>query len=184
MRVRGTKPPRAGAKGIEHMKKRGFVFVILLGILAGSTDAIAALSAAERELLRGLDGFRLAVERIKPEIERDGLFRDILLSDMELRLRMAGIKTLSEEEAESKPEAPVLYLYMDAMKCSLGYVYTLRLSLMEPVKLTRNNVKVSATVLRIPGELGITAHLSEIREAAGDFLEEFIKAWKAANPKK
>jgi hypothetical protein len=166
------------------MKKRGFVFVIFLGVLAASTHAFAALSAAERDLLRGLDGFRLAVERIKPEIERDGLFRSILLGDMELRLRMAGIKTWSEEEAESKPDAPMLYLYVDAMKSSLGYVYTLRLSLMEPVKLTRNNVKVSATVLRIPGELGITSHLSEIREAAGDFLEEFIKAWKAANPEK
>jgi hypothetical protein len=70
------------------------------------------------------------------------------------------------------------------MKCSLGYVYTLRLSLREPVKLMRNNLKVSATVMRVMGELGITAHLSEIRDAAGDIVEEFIKAWKAANPKK
>jgi hypothetical protein len=166
------------------MKKMVSVFVIVLGALALSSHAWAHFSAAERELLRGLDGLRLAVERIKPEIERDGLFRDILLTDMELRLRMAGIKVLSEEEAESKPDAPCLYLYVDAMKCSLGYVYTLRLSLKEPVKLTRNNMKVSATVLRVPGELGITAHLSEIRDAAGDFVEEFVKAWKAANPKK
>jgi hypothetical protein len=178
------KPPQTEAKGIEHMKKLVSVFVIVLGALAISTHAWAHLSAAERELLRGLDGFRLAVERIKPEIERDGLFRSILLSDMELRLRMAGIKVLSEEEAESKPDAPCLYLYVDALKCSLGYVYTLRLSLMEPVKLTRNNIKASAAVLRIPDELGITSHLPEIRDAAGDFLEEFIKAWKAANPKK
>jgi hypothetical protein len=166
------------------MKKRVFVFAVLLAALSVSTHAFAALSAAERELLRGLDGFRLAVERVKPEIERDGLFRSILLSDMELRLRLAGIKTLSEEEAESKPDAPLLYLYVDAMKCSLGYVYTLRLALMEPVKLTRNNTKVLATVLRIPAELGITSRLPEIRDAAGVFLEEFIKAWKAANSKK
>jgi len=166
------------------MNRRVFVCAMVLGVLAVSTHALAALSAAERELLRGLDGFRLAVERIKPEIERDGLFRSILLSDMELRLRIAGIKVLSEEEAEGKPDAPALYLYVDAMKCSLGYVYTLRFSLMEPVKLTRNNMKVSATVFRVPGELGITPHLSEIRDAAGDFVEEFIKAWKTANQKK
>jgi hypothetical protein len=178
------KAPQTEAKGIDHMRKLVSVFVIVLGALAISTYALAGLSAAERELLRGLDGFRLAVERIKPEIERDGLFRSILLSDMELRLRMGGIKVLSEEEAESKPDAPCLYLYLDALKCSLGYVYTLRLSLMEPVKLTRNNMKVPATILRIPDELGITSNLSEIRDAAGDFLEEFIKDWKAANPKK
>jgi hypothetical protein len=169
---------------MRYMKKLVSVFVLVLAALAISPQASARRFAAEGELLSGLDGLRLAVERIKPEIERDGLFGSILLTDMELRLRLAGIKVLSEDEAESKPDAPCLYLYVDAMKCSLGYVYTLRLSLREPVKLMRNNLKVSATVMRVMGELGITAHLTEIRDAAGDIVEEFIKAWKAANPKK
>lgn len=166
------------------MKKLIALSTIVLGLLAYSGHARAHLSAAELDLLRGADGFRLAVDRIKPEIERDGLFRSTLLTDMELRLRMAGIKVLSEEEAENKPDAPCLHLYVDALKCSLGYAYRIRLSLMEPAKLTRNNMKVSATVLRIPDELGITSHLSEIRDAAGDFVEEFIKSWKLANSKK
>jgi hypothetical protein len=166
------------------MKKRIVVSAVVLMILTLSTHAMAHLSAADRELLRGLDGFRLAVDRIRPDVERDGLFRSTLREDMELRLRMGGIKVLSEEEAEKNPDAPYLYLYVDALKCSLGYVYKIRLSLMEPVKLIRNNAKVSATVLRIPDELGITSNLSEIRDAAGDFVDEFVKAWKAANPKK
>jgi hypothetical protein len=166
------------------MKYRIVVAAVLFAILTISTHAMAHLSAADRELLRGLDGFRLAVDRIRPDVERDGLFRSTLREDMEIRLHMGGVKVLSEEEAEKKPDAPCLYLYVDALKCSLGYVYTLRLSLLEPVKLTRNNMKTSAAVLRIPDELGITSHLPEIRDAAGDFLEEFIKAWKAANPKK
>ena len=166
------------------MKKRIVVSAVLLGILTIATHAMAYLNAADRELLRGLDGFRLAVDRIRPDIERDGLFRSILQEDMELRLRMGGVKVLSEEEAEKNPDAPCLYLYVDALKCSLGYVYKIRLSLMEPVKLVRNNAKVSATVLRIPDELGITSNLSEIRDAAVDFVDEFVKAWKAVNPKK
>lgn len=166
------------------MKKRIVVSAVVLGILTIATHAMAHLSAADRELLRGLDGFRLAVDRIRPDVERDGLFRSTLREDMELRLRMGGIKVLSEEEAEKNPDAPCLYLYVDALKCSLGYVYKIRLSLMEPVKLVRNHAKVSATVLRIPDELGITSNLSEIRDAAGDFVDEFVKAWKAVNPKK
>jgi hypothetical protein len=166
------------------MKKWIVVSAVVLGILTIAAHAMAHLSAADRELLRGLDGFRLAVDRIRPDVERDGLFRSTLREDMELRLRMGGIKVLSEEEAEKNPDAPCLYLYVDALKCSLGYVYKIRLSLMEPVKLVRNHAKVSATVLRIPDELGITSNLSEIRDAAGDFIDEFVKAWKAANPKK
>ena len=166
------------------MKNRILVSAVLLGILAISTQAMAHLSSADRELLRSLDGFRLAVDRIRPDVERDGLFRSTLLEDMELRLRMGGVKVLSEEEAEKKPDAPCLYLYVDALKCSLGYVYKVRLALMEPFKLVRNNVKVTATVLRIPDELGITSNLSEIRDAAVEFVDEFVKAWKAVNPKK
>ena len=166
------------------MKKRIVVSAVVLGILTIATHTMAHLSAADRELLRGLDGFRLAVDRIRPDVERDGLFRSTLREDMELRLRMGGVKVLSDEEGEKKPDAPCLYLYVDALKCSLGYVYKIRLSLMEPVKLVRNNVKVSATVLRIPDELGITSNLSEIRDAAGDLVDEFVKAWKAVNPKK
>jgi hypothetical protein len=166
------------------MKKLMFVAAALLGVLTTFTHAMALLSAADRDLLRGLDGFRLAVDRIGPDIERDGLFRSTLQEDMEIRLRMGGIKALSEEEVEKKPDAPCLFLYVDALKCSLGYVYKIRLSLIEPVKLVRNNVKVSATVMRIPDELGIASSLSQIRDAAGDVVEEFVKAWKAVNPKK
>ena len=166
------------------MKKCIVVSAVLFAILTLSTQAMAHLSAADRDLLRGLDGFRLDVDRIKPDIERDGLFRGTLREDMELRLRMGGIRVLSDEEAEKKPDAPCLYLHVDALKCSLGYVYKIRLSLMEPVKLVRNNVKVTSTVLRIPDELGITSNLSEIRDAAGDIIDEFVKAWKAVNPKK
>jgi hypothetical protein len=166
------------------MKKLIAVVAIVAGILACTDYARAYWSAADLDLLRGVDGFRLAVDRIKPEIERDGLFRSTLLTDMELRLRMAGIRVLSAEEAESQPDAPCLYLYLDALKCSLGYAYRIRLTLMEPVKLMRNNMRVLATVLRVPDELGVTAQLSDIRDAAGDFVEEFIKAWKLANSKK
>jgi hypothetical protein len=166
------------------MKKLMFVAAVFLGILTLPTHAMARLSAADLELLRGLDGFRLAVDRIRPDIERDGLFRSTLLEDMELRLRMGGTKVLSEEESEKKPDAPCLYLHVDALKCSLGYVYKIRLALMEPVKLVRNQLKVTATVLRIPDELGITSNLSEIRDAAGDVVDEFVKAWKTVNPKK
>ncbi len=166
------------------MKKCIVVSAVLFAVLTVSTQTMAHLSAADRDLLRGLNGFRLDVDRIKPDIERDGLFRSTLMEDLELRLRMGGIKVLSEEEAEKKPDAPCLYLHVDALKCSLGYVYKIRLSLMEPVKLVRNNVKVTSTVLRIPDELGITSNLSEIRDASGDIIDEFVKAWKAANPKK
>ena len=166
------------------MKKTTLVLMIVWAALAVSTPAAAHLRVGQPEVLAGLEAVRLEIERLKPEIERDGLFREELQSDMELKLRMAGIKVLPEEAVQKNPGAPVLYLNVDALKCSFGYVYNIGLYLIEPATLERRPVKASAMFLRVPEQLGIAARLSEIREAVGDVVDEFVRVWKAANPKK
>ena len=47
-----------------------------------------------RAVLRGLQGCEVVVENLRPEIERGGLTREQLQTDMELKFRMAGIKVL------------------------------------------------------------------------------------------
>ena len=84
------------------MKKLVSIFAIVLGALAiSSTNALAHLTASDLELLRGLDGFQLMVERIKPEIERDGLFRSTLREDMELRLRIGGVRSFQRKRPKT-----------------------------------------------------------------------------------
>jgi hypothetical protein len=139
------------------------------------------MRVGQPEVLKGLEAVRLEVERIKPEIERDGLFRETLYSDMELKLRIAGIKVLSEEQAQQRPDAPTLYLNVDALKCSFGYVYNIGLYLIEPATLVRKPMKTFAMFLRIPEQLGIASRLSDVREAAGDVLDEFVRTWKESN---
>lgn len=155
-------------------------------VLAALLSAIAAMPAAahmrigQPEVLKGLTAVRLEVERVKPEIERDGLFSDTLLEDMELRMRIAGMRLAPADE---NADTPVLYLNVDAMKCSFGYVYNIGLYLIEPATPARRQGAVRAITLRIPEQLGITERLSGVREAAADILDEFVKAWKKANAK-
>ncbi|MCU0562715.1 MAG: hypothetical protein MUE48_02060 [Desulfobacterales bacterium] len=155
-------------------------------VLAALLSAIAAMPAAahmrigQPEVLKGLTAVRLEVERVKPEIERDGLFSDTLLEDMELRMRIAGMRLAPADESA---DTPVLYLNVDAMKCSFGYVYNIGLYLIEPATPARRQGAVRAITLRIPEQLGITERLSGVREAAADILDEFVKAWKKANAK-
>jgi hypothetical protein len=151
---------------------------LLVGWLA--SPATAHLRVGQPEVLKGLTAVRLEVERIKPEIERDGLIGDTLLEDMELRVRMAGLKVTPSDEAGS---TPVLYLNVDALKCSFGYVYNVGLYLIEPAVPARQPIRVRAIVLRIPEQLGITERLSGVRDAAGDILDEFVKTWKKENAK-
>jgi hypothetical protein len=159
-----------------RLPRWGLVTLVSL-LVAGS--AAAHLRVGQPEVLKGLAAVRLEVERIKPEIERDGLFGETLLEDMELRLRIAGVRLAPADESVN---TPVLYLNVDALKCSFGYVYNIGLYLIEPATLARRPAAVRAIVLRIPEQLGITERLSGVREAAGDVIDEFVKAWKKVNP--
>jgi hypothetical protein len=154
----------------------GFVLVALSGAFAQSMQE-------DRNVLQGLDGIRVEVKRIKPEIERDGLFASILQTDVELKLRMAGIKVFSEGEEPAIPSAPYLFLNVDAMKSSIGYAYRIQLSLREPVTLARKALKVVGTTFRTQDQFGISPHLSDIREEVRDVVDEFINAWLQANAK-
>jgi hypothetical protein len=165
------------------MKRVIIGLLILAAALAACPHAAAHIRIGQPEVLKGLEAVRLEVERIKPEIERDGLFREELQSDIELRLRLAGIRVLSEEEAQKNPGAPLLHLNVDALKCSFGYVYNIGLYLIEQATLARRPLKAPAMFLRIPEQLGIASRLSEIRDAVGDVVDEFVKIWKASNSK-
>jgi hypothetical protein len=173
-----------GEKGDGSMKRKISVSLGVWVILAISTCAFAYMKQGEEEVLQGLEAVRVKVERLKAEIEQDGLFASTLQSDVELKLRLAGIKVLSEEQSLENPDSPYLYLFVDAFKHSEGYVYRIQISLREPVMIIRKRMKASATTLRIRDELGITANLSEIREEAQDVVDEFIKAWQSVNRKK
>jgi len=153
-------------------------------ILAISTGALAQIKQGEEEVLQGLEALHVKVERLRAEVEQDGLFGSTLQSDAELKLRLAGIKVLSEEQWLKNPDSPFLYLFVDVFKHSEGYIYRIQISLREPVTIIRKRTKTTATTLRIRDELGITPYLSEIREEAQDLMDEFIKAWQAANRKK
>jgi len=172
-------------KGDEQgMKKSNFIAVLVAVILViPAACAFALIDEEQREVLRGLERVHVVVERLKPEIELDGLYRSTLQTDVELTLRMAGIKVLSEEESLQTPGTPDLCLKVNALKCSNGYLYNIGLSLEEKVTLIRRNIQISGTVLKICEHLGVAPRLSDIRDEVKDLLEEFVRAWQAANQK-
>jgi len=151
--------------------------------------AIAGLSFGQardenKEVLQGLDRVHVVVERLRAEIEQDGLFAGTLQKDMELKLTLAGIKVLSDDESPKLSNVTDLYMHVDAFKHAEGYTYRIQLSLMEPVFILRNSIHVTGTTFRMHDELGMTEQLSEVREEARDLLDKFIEIWQAANSHK
>jgi hypothetical protein len=166
------------------MKRFVSLSLFCMGMLTVTGLAFGQARDEDKEVLRGLDRVHVVVERLKAEIEQDGLFTSTLQSDMELKLALAGIKVLSEDECRQIPCVADLYLHVDAFKQADGYTYRIHLALREPVAVLRKHIRVIGTTFRMHDELGMTENLSEVREGARDLLDKFIEVWQAANSKK
>lgn len=163
------------------MNRRISGVIVLCVVLVLSASAFAQAQQDDRKVLRGLNRLHVAVERLEPEIERDGLYDNLLVSDAEMKLKMAGIEVLSKEECIENSCGPTLYLRVNALRRKLGYIYRVELFLVEPVVLIRNKIERDAKVLEIPAEWGMGRRLTDIREKANDAVDRFISAWVAAN---
>jgi hypothetical protein len=135
----------------------------------------------DRATLKGLKTIMVVVEHLTPEAERDGLTKDQLQTDVEVRLRKAGIKVTSSEIEEA-----YLYLNVFTVKDSSGqYVYHIRLEFNQEVILKRNrNVSLPAPTwsLDLGGIVG-AQKLHEVRDDVADMVDRFINAYLEQNPK-
>jgi hypothetical protein len=144
-------------------------------------------SELQRPTLRGLQGVEVAVERMAPEAERDGLTRSQVQTDVELRLRQAGIRVLSDEERRTTPGRPYLYIRVSTSKRSVGglHAYSTDVELKQDAWLVRDQdtKAYGATTWQVAGVGSVGGpRIREVREDVLDYVDEFINAYLAVNP--
>ena len=145
-------------------------------------------SEMNRSTLQGLKGMRVLVEDLAPEVEREGLAKDALQKAIEDKLRAAGIKILTQEEAAQTPGEPYLYLNVNVTLptgnegvCS----YSMDLALIQNVTLVRNPNQASYAITWSTGGVGLIGRksLGDLRESIRELTEIFVKAYQSVNPK-
>ena len=112
-------------------------------------------------------------------------------TDVELRLRQAGIRVLTFDERDSSPGGPFLYVNITTKfgdGPSAGVVgFSIDVELRQAVRLDRD------PDIWLPGamtwEIGSTGFMGEarlrtLRESLGDLVDMFINAYYAANPER
>ncbi len=159
----------------------GLLFFVMLSSQAQSRDTVPQGVSS----LAGLSGVGVVIEDIDPAIEREGFTAVQIQKDVEEKLRTAGIKILSEEALTKSPGMPYLYVNIFTFKDEDIYAYHITLELKQMVSLVRKPaVKQSVATWKISGGGTVGAQkLPTIRTTVGEYINAFIKAYFAANPK-
>ena len=158
---------------------RRIVLTVALLILA--VPAWGQDGAAQRATLKGITIVEVVVEAMDPVAEQDGLTRAQLQTDVEVRLRQAGITvgpTLTGH----------LYVNVDTVKGDHGqtYAYNVSVQYVQQVVLARDPKAPIFATTWDTGGVGMMAasRLHEVRQDVANYVDQFIKAYLEQNPKR
>ena len=133
------------------------------------------------------------VEELKDELENFNITAIQIQSDVEAKLRIAGIKVLSKEENEKIQtfRKPYLYIRINSYKPPGGrevVAFNMEVALKQQVVLSGGH-KVFGKPFYAPAwytsVVGIVGwkNISTIRESVNSLTDQFIEAYLSMNPK-
>ncbi|MBI2072154.1 MAG: hypothetical protein HYW06_06235 [Gemmatimonadetes bacterium] len=135
--------------------------------------------------LRGVTALMVVADSLPEGAARAGLYASQLRTDVELRLREAGLTILAPSSA---PGSPALYLQAALTGGESGLIaYSAHMTFGEAVRLVRvPTVLTFGTTWEGPRVLGYasTEQVAEqVRKAVNGQVSAFLNAWLAANPR-
>jgi hypothetical protein len=137
--------------------------------------------------LVGISSLSVGVEELGADALTDGLSEDLLKTDVELRLRLAGIKVPLEFTV------PCFQIQIKYWKNRMGqdhipitYNFHIAISLMQYANLFRTGEPMTVVTMQITnyGSGPIGKGSEHVRRSVGDLIDKFINEYLAVNPKK
>ena len=159
------------------------------GFLLCST-AVAGDNEFTRPSLKGIQGVHVVVENLDPTEEEAGLTVADLQTDVELKLRLAGIPVLSKQEMVAVPGMPDLYVTVNVNSSTTRdlWPYAIEIQFQQNVTLVRNpqTLILGATTWSTGAATGsvLKQNVRRLREELKDLVDKFVNAYLAVNPKK
>jgi hypothetical protein len=122
------------------------------------------------------------------DAQRVGFDKQTIQTDVELKLRVAGIKVLTTPQQRTTPGNPRLYVNLNYVDTNGVGAYNIEVALQQTVLLSRDQTVTTYGVTTwSASRVGIGPRdriVSAVRSRLGDCLNEFLNAYLAVNPKK
>ena len=160
----------------------------VLGCLLGlaGRETWAQDNEDTRATLRGVEGVLVFVEDLGDDVEHAGLTRQQIRTDVELRLRKAGIRILTEAERVGMPGAPwlsvnvIVYLHPDTRLAA----FRIDVSLQQLAFLATDGSRALVSTWSV-GETGIVGRrrLFDLRNDVKDQVDAFVNAYLRVHPR-
>jgi hypothetical protein len=163
-------------------------FPIVLFLLFTLPSLVLSVNGkSNRATLQGLKGIGVLVENLPQEVEKEGITKNQLQIEVELKLREARIPILSREECLKTPGEPYLYININVNTAKTEsdiYPYSLDVMLIQKVSLMRDPKQTTYSVTWSTGGVGSVSKQSihPLRNSVGDIVDVFIQAYLAENP--
>jgi len=156
-----------------------FVMMFLVGI---SSPAVRADdSAASRATLQGITAVAVVVESLDDDAKKIGLTEEAIRTDVELKLRLAGMRIVTQDDLLTLPGAPYLYVSVTVLPPEAGCI---SVELNQSAVLRRNGESAFGVTTWSVGSVRVNPSAQGIRNAIKDEVDTFLNAWLSVNPKK
>jgi len=155
--------------------------ILLIAALALLPPAMRAAGDGpiDRATLAGLKEVGVVVDTLDPDLERQGVTRDLVLSRLLARVQ-------NDHIAVNPAAAEFLGLRINAVRAGRGpYAVSVTLSLYQPVLLVRNrDVKTSTQTWEVESVLLADPKvlLTACYDTAENLADRFAAAWRSVNP--
>ena len=180
------------------MKKCLFILVILAicvsGIVLAANKRVEPAQPKynyvgdQSETLTGLKGVGVLVEDLTTVEKEAGLTKSQIQTDVELKLRLAGIKVLSKEERIKIFGGAYLYVTINSIKLSpsTNIAFNIYVSLRQDALLLKDWNTICPAGTWEQHAIGVAPRsyfVGDARKGLKDAVDKFINDYLAANPK-
>jgi hypothetical protein len=160
--------------------------IALLGVFA-AMQSWGSDPQSEIRSLQGLHQFEVSIEGLTPKMQDVGLDPNQIRSDVELKLRLAGIKVV----VPSFGSDATLYVSVDSQAGVRYPLYAISLSLkvLQDVQLVRDpHIQMARGITWEVHQVGIVSKNAKpvdfVRGGLKDLVDVFLNDYLSANPKK
>jgi hypothetical protein len=163
------------------------VRIFLIVAFAVAATAVASNDdKTSRQSLKGIKEFYVLVEPLHQEVEQKGLTESLIRTEVELKLRQAGIRIVPLDEGRKISGRPYLYVNTNVYRDTSGlWNFNIDLGVWQAVRLDRDtSIQLDAPTWSVSA-IGLVGadKVGGIRNQINDYTDRFINAYLSVNPR-